>query len=328
MPRPMNVMAVIQGGRLEFEAVIFAASFRATNPDFKGRLIFAEPKPGPLWQSDPKVRHGEVLDLLDDFDAEIIPFDNVYFGEKYPYGNKIEALKILPEGEDFVFFDTDTLHVGPLSEVPFDFEKPSASMRREGTWPKLELYGPSYAQTWKSLYDKFDLDFEASLDLTQPEEYWQRFLYFNAGFFYYKCPKVFGDLFTKYAVETLNNPPAELVCQELDPWLDQVVLPLVIHALGGGRDTLSAGFLDGQTTCHYRLLPLLYARESDRVIEILEAVTAPNKVKKVIKNYDPIKRMIYQRRGHKARAMFDRDDLPKREQKMRNMLKKANLWLR
>ncbi|EBA03805.1 hypothetical protein RB2150_04878 [Rhodobacterales bacterium HTCC2150] len=328
MPNPINVLAIVQGGRLEFEAVIFAASFRAANPNFEGRLIFAEPQPGPLWRSNPKIRHDEVIDLLEDFDAEIIPFESRYFGEKYPYGNKIEALKVLPEGENFIFFDTDTLHTGPLSDVPFDFDKPSASMRREGTWPKLELYGPNYAQTWKSLYDKFGLDFESSLDLSQPDEYWQRFLYFNAGFFYYKCPKIFGEMFTKFAVETRDNPPDELVCQELNPWLDQVVLPLVIHALGGGRDALPAGYLDGETTCHYRLLQLLYARESDRVVEILETVTAPNKIKKVIKNYDPIKRMIYQSRGHKARAMFDRDNLPKREQKMRNMLKKSNLWLR
>ena len=34
----------------------------------------------------------------------------------------------------------------------------------------LELYGPGYAQTWKSLYDLFGLDFQSSLDLTQPDE--------------------------------------------------------------------------------------------------------------------------------------------------------------
>ena len=114
---------------------------------------------------------------------------------------------------------------------------PSASLRREGTWPEPQLYGPGYTALWKSLYDKFDLDFASSLDLSQPDEYWRRYLYFNAGFFYYRCPKEFGDLFLRYALAVRDDPPVELCAQSFDPWLDQIVLPLVIHALGGGRDT-------------------------------------------------------------------------------------------
>ncbi len=122
--------------------------------------------------------------------------------------------------------------------------------------------------------------------------------------------------------------PEELVCQKLDPWLDQVALPLVIHALGGGRDTLPAGYLDGKTSCHYRLLPMLYAREADHVVAALEEVTAPNRIKKVLKQYEPIKRMVYQGRGNKVREMFDRNDLPRREQAIRNRIKKAGFWMR
>lgn len=53
------------------------------------------------------------------------------------------------------------------------------------------------------------------------------------------------------------------------------------------------GLLDGDVSCHYRMFPLLYARESDRVVDVLEQVTAPNKIKKALKQYDPIKRMVY-----------------------------------
>ena len=84
-----------------------------------------------------------------------------------------------------MFFDSDTLVLGEITDVPFKFTKPQASLRRENTWPKLELYGPGYSQTWRSLYDKFGLDFESSLDLSQPDEYWRRYLYFNAGWFFY-----------------------------------------------------------------------------------------------------------------------------------------------
>ena len=130
-----------------------------------------------------------------------------HFGAQYAYGNKIEALLSLPEGEPFVFFDTDTLITGDLRGVPFDFDRPTASLRREGTWPKIELYGPGYTEIWKSLYDRFGLDFESSLDPDQPDEYWQRYLYFNAGFFFYSCPHEFGQRFLEFALKIRDTPP-------------------------------------------------------------------------------------------------------------------------
>jgi len=267
-------------------------------------------------------------EMLHTLGADILPFESVHFGQDYPYGNKIEALAAMPEGEPFVFFDTDTLITGDLTEVPFDFDRPSASLRREATWPELQLYGPGYTATWKSLYDKFGLDFESSLDPSQPDEYWKRYLYFNAGFFFYSCPKAFGSRLTDYALAIRDDPPPELVCQSLFPWLDQIALPLVIHSFGGGRDTLPEGCLDGSHSCHYRVLPLLYARESDRVVEILEEVTAPNKIKKLLKPYEPMKRMIFQGKGKRARDLFDRSNLPRKEQQIRNTLKREKLWLR
>jgi hypothetical protein len=242
-----NVFCIAQNGRLGYESVIFAASFRAANPDFAGRLIIGEPQPGSAWQGDPRISP-PIRELLESCGAEIVPFENRYFGKVYPYGNKIEGLMALPKGEPFVFFDTDTIFTGPLSSVDFDFDRPSASMRREGTWPQIELYGPGYGAIWKSLYDKFGLEFETSLDRNQPEEYWQRYLYFNAGWFFHRCPHEFGQRFLDYALAIRDDPPDELVCQSLDPWLDQVALPLVIHSLGGGRPGPDLAGLDGNVT--------------------------------------------------------------------------------
>lgn len=327
-PKTFNVLVVAQHGRLQYEALLFAASLRHSTPDFPGRLFVAMPQPGPLWPGDPRVQDPEILALLDELGAEVIPFESRHFGAEYPYGNKIEALFALPKGEPFVFFDTDTLITGDLTTVPFDFDRPTASLRREGTWPQIELYGPGYTAIWKSLYDRFGLDFDSSLDPTQPDEYWQKYLYFNAGFFFYRCPHLFGQRFLDMALAIRDTPPPELACQSLDPWLDQVALPLVIHSFGGGRDTLPPGLLDGSVSCHYRMLPMLYARESDAVVDLLETITAPNRIKRALKSYDPAKRLIYQARGAKLRALFDRDALPRREQMIRNQIKKAGFWMR
>ncbi|WP_147106420.1 hypothetical protein [Tateyamaria sp. syn59] len=326
-PPTFNIALVGQAGRLGYEAVLFVASLRAKSPDFAGRVLVAEPQPGPLWSRDPRMP-GDVRAALDAMGAEVVPFTNRHFGETYPYGNKIEMLTALPEAEPFVFFDSDTLVLGDLSAVPFDFDRPSASLRREGTWPEIELYGPGYTEIWKSLYDRFGLEFETSLDLSEPDEYWKRYLYFNAGFFFGACPHAFGKRFLEYALSIRDDPPGPLVCQSLNPWLDQVALPLVIHSFGGGRDSAVHDHLDGAVTCHYRMFPLLYARESQVVIDTLEEVTAPNKIKKVLKGHEPIKRMVFQGRGAKVRALFDQNDMPRREQAIRNRIKSNGFWMR
>jgi hypothetical protein len=326
--KPFNLLVVAQAGRLTFETVLLAASLRHFDPGFAGRLIVAHPVKGPLWPSDPAPRHPGALELLAGFGAELVPFESRRFGAGYPHGNKIEALSVLPPGEPFLFLDSDTLVLGPLGRVPFDFARPSASMRREATWPEIQLYGPGYSATWKCLYDRFGLDFASSLDLSQPDEYWERYLYFNAGWFFGADPVAFGRRFLDWASSVRDDPPEELACQSLDPWLDQVVLPLVIHSFGGGRPGPELSGLDGDVTCHYRTFPMLYARESDAVVAALHEVCGSNRVKKVLKEHEPILRVVYQGRGAKSRALFDRDNLPRRSQMISNQLKKAGLWMR
>jgi len=322
-----NIVAVGQTGRLGFEAVLLAASLRATNPDFSGRLFIAEPQPGPRWPSDPRLDNAGVRAALADLGAEILPFDSQHFGAAYPNGNKIDCLAVLPDAP-FLFVDTDTIFTGDLATVAFDFDRPSASMRRENTWPVLELYGPGYGAIWKSLYDRFGLDFASSLDPTQPDEYWQRYLYFNAGWFFHASPRAFGQRYAEYAVAIRDAPPPELVVQPLYPWLDQVALPLVIHSFGGGRPGPGLAGLDGDVTCHWRTLPLFYARESDRAVAVMEQIAAPQPIKRVLRAYEPFKKMIYQGKGARVRALFDRENLPRREQVLRNTIKRAGLWVR
>lgn len=321
-----NLLAVGQSGRLEHEAILLAASLRLCDPGFTGTLYIAEPQPGPKWTDDPRMsdRARKTLTALG---ATILPFEACVFGADYPHGNKIEALAALPDAP-FLFLDTDTLITGPVSQILFDFARPSASMRRENTWPKVELYGPTATQTWKALYARFGLDFETSLNLAHPEDYWQRFLYFNAGWFFHESPRAFGNRFLAWAKEIRSNPPEELVCQELYPWLDQITLPLVVHSFGGGRPGPELAAMDGAATCHYRTLPLLYARESDRAVEVLETIAADPDLRPVLRQWGAFKRMVIQDEGAKARALFDRAHLPRREQMIRNTLKREGLWVR
>ncbi len=326
-PQTFNLFCVAQAGRLEYEAIIFTLTFRAVNPGFSGRLIIAEPQ-GARWQVETRISD-PVRKILETAGAEIMPFENTIFGQSYPHGNKIEALSILPTDAPFVFFDTDTVFTGALDSVPFEFARPSASMRRTGTWPEPPLYGPGYTGIWKSLYDMFALErFKDTLDLSQPDEYWRRYMYFNAGWFFGADPAGFCTRFRTYAKTIRDETPEALACQSLDPWLDQIALPLVIHALGGGRPGPELSGLDGDVTCHYRALPLLYARESEAAIRAVEEAVSHNRVKKVLKQYEPATKLIYQRKGRKLRQTLAEEGIPHTEKGLRNRIKRAKLWLR
>lgn len=328
-PKPFNIMIVAQSGRLQYEALVFAASLAAQAPGLAQRLFIAEPLPGARWPQDPRITDPAVREALQGFGARFVGFESRHFGADYPYGNKIEGLAALPEGEPFVFFDTDTLVTGRLDQVAFDFDRPSASVRVEPTWPEPQPYLASYEGIWKSLYDRFGLDYQASLDLSQPDDHWRRHLYFNAGWFFGACPRRFGARFTDYALAIRNDPGEMLAAQSLDPWLDQVALPLVIQSFGGGRPGANLAGLDGDVTCHYRALPLLYARESDHAVAVLEQVTGDKALKRLLRGWEPAKKLVYQGKGRdKVRPLFDRADLPTREQVIRNTIKREGWWLR
>ncbi len=84
-----NVVVIAQSGRLQYEAALFAASFRHFNPDFPGRLLIAEPQPGGAWPKDPRINDPEIRQLLQRLNAEILPFTAKHFGQTYPYSSLI-----------------------------------------------------------------------------------------------------------------------------------------------------------------------------------------------------------------------------------------------
>lgn len=323
-----NILILAQKGRLSREALLFTASLRRSAPDWRGRLIVAEPRPEAAWAGTDTLIEPPIRDQLLALGAEVHPFVAQHFGRAYPYGNKIEALSVLPPGQPFAFFDSDTLITGPLDRLQVDFARPSASMRRSGTWPEPPLYGPGYGAIWQSLYDRFGLDFGSSLDRGQFPEHWEHYLYFNAGWFLGDDPQEFGRRFLDWALQIRDAPGDALACQSLDPWLDQVVLPLVIHSLGGGRPGPDLAGLDGDVSCHYRNLSLLYAREPDAAVALAEDLLRDPAIARHFAEDEGYLRLIAAQDGRNLiRPMFQRPAGPS-EKPIRHQLKQAGLWFR
>jgi hypothetical protein len=137
--------------------------------------------------------------------------------------------------------------------------------------------------------------------------YWRHYLYLNAAFFY-RYPKLFRQCYLDSALA--------IVCQTLDSWLDQVALSRVIHSFVGDRNALEPGYLGSKVSYHYRLLPLLHARESGLAVDALRTALATQKINKLVKTYELIRRVVYEKRGPKVRVLFDQDNLPRKEQKI------------
>ena len=307
------------------EAVLLLASINARDPNRRYKVVLAEPQAGPNWSGDPLDE--QTRRVVTDLGAEIRPFEPKYFGDSYPYGNKIEALQVVRSDGPFVFLDTDTLILSPLGDVPFDFSRPTGSLKRTASWPKISPQSPDIATIWRSLYDRFDLDFETAQDRRFDAGDWRRYPYFNAGFWFYHDANAFQDRFLEIALSIRNDPPPELSGQSLDPWLDQVALPLVIHSLDGGLDTLPAGLIDGSVTCHWRMLPLLYAQQPDDVVRLLTEISAPNPIKNILRKHEAAHRMIYRGEGDRLRAVYHGTHF-ETEADLRKSLKKAGHWVR
>ena len=61
---------------------------------------------------------------------------------------------------------------------------------------------------------------------------------------------------------------------------------------------------------------------------MLDRIAGDNTVKRALRHYGPFKQVLYQGKGPAARALFDREALPRREQAIRNTLKREGLWVR
>lgn len=318
-----NILIVAQDGRLQYEALLLAASLRHFPGNRDLRLYVAEPQPGPLWPDDPRLTRPAIRRELRALGAQIVPLHNRHWGARYPNANKIEALASLPPNEPFLFLDTDTLITGDLSGL--DCARPSASVRVEPTWPRISLYGPGFAEIWGALYDLAGVDMQPTLAAQFAPDDWRRYAYFNAGWFCGPCPAQFHALYAPLACQIEANPPQVMATQALYPWLDQIALPPVIAALGGGpRDT----GLDGALSLHYRALPFIYASAPDSTVDLLETVTGAPHLWDIFNQYVAFRRMVFKGEGRVLRSRIDRTALPWTHGALMRMIRDLGHWVR
>ncbi|MEL6601111.1 MAG: hypothetical protein AAGK98_17410 [Pseudomonadota bacterium] len=320
------VHAIVQRGRLSYEALVLAASWREAGMAARRQILFLAPRPGPLWPEPPGPDLA-IREALLALGAQTSTFSSMTFGADYPHGNKIEALAALPPDAPFLFLDTDTLILQAFDPEHAATAMPSASLNRSNSWPKVPD-GEARDAIWLGLYARFGIDFAGSLNLDHPPGAWERYLYFNAGWIHGPAAGPFGVTFREIAGAIRADPGEVLEGQALTPWLDQIALPLTVHAHGGGRESPLRDALDGPAVCHYRWLPLLYARASDAAVEMLERCAFLPEVKVLLQTYEPARRLIFDGEGRRIRALFAAEGVPEDEAVLRKRLRAEGVWIR
>lgn len=320
----VNVLAILGNGHLEYEALLFAESFLRTQKTGKFKLHFAQPVKNPQWPDPPRSTLREVFLSKG---ITLIDFECHHFGERYPHGNKIEALFHLPAKAPFVFFDTDTLLRAPLPEGHMPW---AASLRRQDTWPNLTITDHSRHAIWQAVYDAAQIDFDAAQNKSHAVNDFERYPYFNAGVVMGPCPHRLADIWleTALAVEASQHPA--LISQPKRPWLDQIALGPTIAALGGLSDEglKIAHHIDQKASWHYRRLILALAMAEGAALDHMKICAQSADIKPYLENHEAPRRFLLSPEGERLRAKLYPELHSSEEVFVRQALKSKGLWIR
>lgn len=251
-----NIALVAQRGRIAYQALLCAASIREHHGAGQIRIHICVPNNSRRWKTDPSLNDIELIEAFRHYGCEIAPFDNKHFGSAYPHSNKFYAISSLPPEEPFMFLDSDTILTDALRE-DVDFSLPVLKPAPK-KWPIRRGNSPSIGEIWRSLYEFFDLDPEPYFDASRGDSKYNCFPYYNASVIYYERGGIFGKTMLKMGKRLWRHPPDTLRRQPLVPWLDQIVLPLVLAKLGVPR--IKEPELPYKQVVHYRVPAVLLLR--------------------------------------------------------------------
>lgn len=233
----------------------------------------------------------------------------------------------MPPNEPFIFFDSDTLITGELARLDVDFARPSASMRREGLADTAALR-PGYTEIWQSLYDRFGLDFTASLDLDQPTSIGNAICISMPAGSLGADPRAFAGVFwntrPRSAMSRARRWPARPSTHGLagGAAVDRARAWRRPPRSGAGRSRRCGKLPLPQSS-------LLYAREPDAVLDLIEELVADPRIAPLLQGDEAVARLIKGGEGRRViRPIFAGQNPPATEQAMRHRLRRDGLWFR
>jgi hypothetical protein len=275
-----NIVIVAQAGRIGYQAVLCAASIRAFHSASDVRVAIAVPKNSARWDQDPALTDAGAIEAFRRYDCEMVSFENADFGSAYPHSNKFYAIASLPPDEPFLFLDSDSVLAAPLRERDLDLVRPSFKPAGPN-WPVPGGDGRTIGDIWRSLYGFFGLDPAPYRDAERSDGEHQCYPYYNAGIVYHAEAGPFVRFWLEMTKRIWLERPACVNGQALKPWLDQIVLPLVLARLGiprgGAPDPVH------KTVVHYHFPFYLQVRHQ-RAVRLFEELSRDERLMAVLRN--------------------------------------------
>lgn len=221
-------------------------------------------------------------------------------GEDLWQSTSILSLKEI-DARPFVCMDPGTVVFRPQQ---FENVTRFASRSFAAGWPVEHLYGAGRRDIWAALAELAEVDLDQLVNATEHPAAAKHWPAFDGALICGDDAQSFGETFYVLAKQILQNPPEVLATQEYRKALRQIILPLVFAKLGGQQSEC------GPVESHFNgcfpssRLAYLYTAAPEPVLDHLEASVSPNPIKKLLKNYEPAKKLIYQQKGRELRDRF------------------------
>lgn len=208
----LTMVFVVHAGELEIKSAVLAASLRKRF-GFSMDIIAACPSGKADWgvPSDASRRLYERLGI------PLLPMDSP-FGPEYPIGNKFAALALGPAVGHTLFLDSDMICVDAFEAdmlCRFDAALKPADMalvaKQNDYWQRIYAHGGSALPG--------DRVVTTCSGEAMPA-------YYNAGFILVRDARRFAEVWYRLAERVHADP---LITNKM-PWLDQLTLPVALHA--------------------------------------------------------------------------------------------------
>lgn len=314
-----NYVTWMTSGASMFEVLITCACVAHDDDVVQNLTVFAQKQSA----GDPTVFQS-ISKLIQGFGAGINADGLNGFGNDLWTSLPLLGLRHVKDGP-FVAMDPGTL---VFQKNAFDLGTNFASTAVMPQWPEEHLYGPEKSVVWQSVFEFASADLAGQLDTNYHAKSWKHWPHLDGKIVTGSDAAAFAKAYADFSKELLNAPPEAIETQEIRSQLRRIALPVVMAKLGAGPQDYGDAVARFDGVFPANRLAYIYAAAPEAAIDHLEASVAPNPIKKVLKLYEPAKRLIYQGKGRDIRKRFYNPNGQDPRKLMKRLKRNTKFWVR
>lgn len=265
-----------------------------------------------------------LMALLEDMGVSLIEDAGLDFGAEFRHCDAYLGLRSL--GSDpFAVLAPGTIVLGDFAP---DLGPYFASKDFVPVWPVELLYGPKRPDIWTTLFESQKVDVASMTHNSDHPAIWSHWPEVDGRIVLGPDAESFGRSFAHFARVLLDEPPSIVATQNARKNLLRIALPLALAEQGANQTNLGRPDTLLPNIFVMHRLAYFYSAAPIEAVDRLETAVSANKVKKVLKLYEPAKRLIYQGKGRQLRERFYSEAGQRPRDLMRRLRKNTKWWVR